>query len=465
LNQSSSKPHPDRLSDAQSAALLKAMFDAADVMAGVFELLDGDYRYVIANRNAAAFYGRADEGLTGLTGSALGLSAEQLKDRLAVLRRVWERGEAETHEYRFTHPGGRSGWFLGTFSPLPGPTPQVSFVIIDMTARAEAQQQARRHGERLALALDASGLGLWEYDLRRDRVDWDARTRELFGAAPDETIDMERYMARLHPEEAPALRAKFEAALGGADGGRYVTEHRVLPPGGEPRWIRGWGQVLFDPSGKPVRVLGTVQDITEEVAARRRQALLIAELNHRVKNNMATVQSMARQTARASDGMETFLENFEGRLISLAAAHDVLTRNAWAGADISELLQRELSAFPDRIAFSGPPVRLTATQALAVSLIVHELATNAAKYGALTAPQGRVEVEWRVEDEQLELRWSESGGPPVEAPRRTGFGSRLIENLAAGDLRGAAVTDYAPEGLRCTVRAPLQAAEAALPPD
>lgn len=445
----------DPWTDVAGAALLKAMFEAADVMAGVFELLDGDYRYVIANAATAAFYGLPPEGLNGRRGRELGLTEAQVGLRLATLRRCWESGRTLTREYQFGLPGGRTGWFLGTFSPIPGAAPRVSFVLIDVTVRHEAQQEAERQGARLQVALSAAGLGLWEYDLERDVIVWDQRTRELFGAEPDGPIDYAAYVARLPEGERPMMRAAYDAAIRGENGGRYVTEHRTTARDGTVRWVRGAGQVLFGPDGVASHVLGTVQDITEEVQARERQALMMGELNHRVKNNLATVQSMAAQTARHAIDLRAFTEDFEGRLVALARTHDVLTHNAWVGAELSVLVARELEAFRGRVRMAGPKVQLAAGQAVALGLMLHELATNAAKYGALTTADGRIDIAWTVTGGELALSWTERGGPTASAPVHAGFGTRLIGSLARSDLQGRTETAWRPEGLRFELKAAL----------
>jgi PAS domain S-box-containing protein len=422
------------------------MFESSGLMAGVFELLDDDYRYVLVNPKAAEFYGLRPEAVIGRTGRDLGVGEDHLARRMATLRRCWETERTLTREYQFDH-GGRDAWFLGTFSPVPGPSPRVSFVLVDITGRKQAQLEAERQQARLDLALSAGGLGLWEFDLLRDLIHWDPRTRELFGVEPDAPIDYQTYVARLDPAEAPALQQTFEAALRGQDNGRYAIVHRVSGRDGHVRWIRGAGQVLFDAQGQPMTVLGTVQDVTSEVESREQQALMVAELNHRVKNNLATVQSLASQTARRAASLDQFIEDFEGRVISLARTHDVLTQNSWTGAELSVLLERALAHCRDRVELDGPPVELSATPAVALALIIHELATNAAKYGALSAPDGRVVISWTFQADRLALTWREQGGPPPAPTARQGFGTRLIERLAKGDLGGRAEADYAPEGL------------------
>ena len=196
-------------------------------------------------------------------------------------------------------------------------------------------------------------------------------------------------------------------------------------------------------------------DITAEVEARERQKLLMAELNHRVKNNLATVQSIAVQTARRSGDMAEFLDKFEGRLGALARTHDVLTQNAWTQAGLAALLQRELASFGDRVRIDGPPVELPAPQALALGLIGHELATNAAKYGAFRG-EGTVSVTWtEPEPGVVRLVWEERGGGPTEPGKAEGFGMQLIRRLAAGDLRGSHRVEHLADGLRIEIVFPI----------
>ncbi|NGM35603.1 histidine kinase [Methylobacterium sp. DB0501] len=204
----------------------------------------------------------------------------------------------------------------------------------------------------------------------------------------------------------------------------------------------------------------------ERRAADARQELLIHELNHRVKNTLATVQSMARQTARSAASLDDFTGSFEARLLAMSQTHNVLTANHWEGAGLRGILSAELEPYaggrPDRIRLEGPPVSLTPAVALPLGMAIHELATNAAKYGALSAETGQVAVEWQVGPGTLSLRWRESGGPPVAAPARTGFGTRLIRTSLERELAGEVRLDFAAGGLACLIAVPLAArAEAA----
>jgi two-component sensor histidine kinase len=185
-------------------------------------------------------------------------------------------------------------------------------------------------------------------------------------------------------------------------------------------------------------------------AERAQQALLINELNHRVKNTLATVQSMAAMTmGRDPSGDQA--RAFEGRLFALSRAHDVLTRGAWERADLAEVVKEAIGPFADggRIIAQGPTVTLSPQQALALSMALHELGTNASKYGSLSAPSGQVAIDWSLNGEGLDFRWTESGGPPVAPPTRRGFGSRLLETALARELDGDVRLTFDPAGLSC----------------
>lgn len=196
----------------------------------------------------------------------------------------------------------------------------------------------------------------------------------------------------------------------------------------------------------------------EARAAAERQQLMINELNHRVKNTLVVVQSLARHSLK--DGGEDGLAQFNERLMALAGAHDLLTRRSWEGADLGELLLEALQPYATQVSIEGPPTPLAPNAAVALAMIFHELATNASKYGALSTDAGSIEIVWSHEGRsRLTLTWRERGGPPAQPPVRKGFGSRLITSSLRGDLAGAATFDYAPEGLTCvfTLHTPTRA--------
>lgn len=217
-------------------------------------------------------------------------------------------------------------------------------------------------------------------------------------------------------------------------------------------------------------MVGFTRDVTERKRAEAHQAMLIDELNHRVKNTLAAVQSIAHQTLRGPGSVTDLGERFTGRLMSLSQTHDLLTEQRWRGAALRDIALAELSAYrgddaAPRVTLRGQPVHLGPKTALALGMALHELATNAAKHGALSCHSGRVEVAWRIADGHdgtpwLHLRWTEAGGPPVAPPASRGFGSRLLERGLAMELHGHARLDFDPAGLICEIEFPMPAATA-----
>ncbi|WP_372707393.1 sensor histidine kinase [Brevundimonas sp.] len=219
-------------------------------------------------------------------------------------------------------------------------------------------------------------------------------------------------------------------------------------------------QPIRDSTGQVAGIFVQGHDVTDTIVAAERQKLMIDELNHRVKNTLATVQSIAIQTARSHTDPVTFAEAFQARLLALSHTHDLLTRSHWEGADLGDILQHETAAHgTNSVTPNGPPVALGPAAALSLGMIFHELATNAAKYGALSAPHGRVLVDWSIADQthrRLHLTWREVGGPVVTTPARKGFGTRLIERNVRHDLAGKVKVDYASDGITAKFEIPLE---------
>ncbi len=273
----------------------------------------------------------------------------------------------------------------------------------------------------------------------------------------------------IEPEDLPDAQRHVRSLLAGRTD-TYHAERRLRAGDGSSLWIR-LNVSRVQPPGQRPYLVAIIADITTrkriEVEQERHQGqlrLLINELNHRVKNTLATVQSMAAQTLRNEPDPITAFEKFESRLLGLSLAHDVLTRESWHGAELREVAQRALAPFTaaaGRVSVEGPACFLPPGGALTMSLIFHELATNALKYGALSTSEGAtsegaVAVAWSFDAEAraLCLTWTETGGPPVTAPpARRGFGSRLIERSLRGELRGQARMDWRPQGLVCRLEA------------
>ncbi len=258
------------------------------------------------------------------------------------------------------------------------------------------------------------------------------------------------------PGSASQWQALFEQVVASGLPGRLEE--------GEPdhqRVLDHYACRLEDGSGQRVAVI--LRDVTERKRHEQHQRLLLNELNHRVKNTLATVQSIAAQTLRGSSDPEHVRRQFEGRLMALSKVHDVLTRESWGGATLASVVQEALAPYRDprleRMQFDGPLVWLPPRFALAFAMALHELSTNAIKYGALSNDRGEVTISWSVQQDskgdQVRLRWSESGGPPVVPPARRGFGSRLIERGLSHEIGGTVRLEFSETGVVCTIEAPL----------
>nr|WP_205691607.1 HWE histidine kinase domain-containing protein [Caulobacter sp. 602-2] len=329
--------------------------------------------------------------------------------------------------------------------------------------------ERRRTEERLKFALDSGRLGSWELDVETRAYDASDICKSNYGRTSDETFGFDDLVATIHASDRERMLAAMDEAI--RTGGDYDIEYRVVIPSGETRWVHARGRAAVRDEtpvigGGVRRMAGVSLDITERKRAEERQRLLLNELNHRVKNTLVTVQSMAAQTLRAADDLPAFREAFEARLIALSQTHNLLTEQNWESASLREIVDAELEAFAgrERLDFDyARDLRLNPKATVAIGMAVHELATNAAKYGALSTPEGRVTVAWAIEPPEaparLVLRWTERGGPAVTTPSRRGFGARLLEKGLAGELSGVVRLAYDQSGLGCAMTLPLAALE------
>lgn len=268
----------------------------------------------------------------------------------------------------------------------------------------------------------------------------------------------EAWSAAVHPEDLARTVAAWNQSL--KTGAPFDAESRIKRRDGAYRWVRSRAYPRLAGDGSICLWYGTTEDIHEHHQAEEHQALLINELNHRVKNTLATVQAIASQTLKGDISLAEARARFEARLLALSRAHNLLTEENWEGAPIWRVILdsvAHLSEEKGRFCLDGAPLWLTPRAALALALACHELSTNAVKYGALSNDKGHVDVRWGQEGDMLRIDWKELGGPPVVPPEGRGFGSRLIERGLAGDLQGRARLDFEPDGLHCVIEAPLAA--------
>jgi PAS domain S-box-containing protein len=329
-----------------------------------------------------------------------------------------------------------------------------------MADALEAREAALRTSEqRLRLATEAAGLGVWEVDVDGTEIRWSPEMFALFGLEPaaDGTVTPELLLAALHPED----RAMFGTVWAGAlASGKFTVEFRGLRrrPGGEPeeRWFFSRGRLL---EGRRGRVMvGVNLDITERRQSEERLVLLAREVDHRAKNALAVVQAALRLTPRRD--METYASAVEGRVAALARAQTLLAADRWSGAELRALVEAEMAPFlgaGQRVELDGPRVLLPPTVTQALAMAVHELATNAVKHGSLSVPGGRVAVSWSIRDRLLRFRWAEAAGPTVAgSPVRRGFGSRVLDGTVRGQLGGKVSLVWEDSGLICDLEVPIR---------
>jgi PAS domain S-box-containing protein len=287
--------------------------------------------------------------------------------------------------------------------------------------------------------MNAQGKVLFEID------DFDGRNRQ-------------RYWPDMWPAES---RAAVEHALRRAMAGEASAFRAICPTArGVPRWWDTTVSPILE-QGRVTRVLATSRDVTGEMRSEAQRQLLVNELNHRVKNTLATVQSIARQSLRNAGVDQAVRGAFEGRLMAIAATHNVLTDENWSAASLRQIIDGSVTPYrthPNQLTIGGDDLMVSPKPAVVMALAFHELAINALKYGALSAREGRVDIHWSVEGgERLNIEWIERGGPAVNPPERRGFGSRIIELALPNELGGQVDVDYRVEGLRCQIRSPLAA--------
>ncbi|MBW8813015.1 MAG: PAS domain-containing protein [Caulobacterales bacterium] len=338
--------------------------------------------------------------------------------------------------------------------------------VYDVTETQALDRSVRENEARLRQINAVTPSANYIFDFETGAAAWvGGRTDAVYDHSIEELTQggPEFIRALIHPDDLAKIPARLAELAARPDGDVVEFELRVRWRNGVYRWILDRAVVFErDGSGRILKTLSAAIDIDERKRAEERRSLLINELNHRVKNTLAAVQSIARQTLRSDRPADQTLELFNARLVALSAAHNILTRENWEGAGLREIVAGALSPFEaqGRIFVEGPDVRLSAHAAVALAMALHELATNAVKYGALSADAGEVRLAWRVGraggSGRLELEWREQGGPPVQAPRLRGFGSRLLTQGLPAELDGVAELEFAPQGVVCRISAPLE---------
>lgn len=381
---------------------------------------------------------------------------------------LWQMKAAESPGYRYLNQAmterrqidfelySQPLGFWASVSIYPREDGGLWVFVRDVSARKEAEEALRASEERLRLAQEFGGVGSFDWNAETDETKVSDQLRQIFGLPPHQPTTSQNFFGEIvHPDDVEALRSAAAAAI--ERGGIFKSEFRIIRPlDQQVRWLQVQAGLFRDGAGA-TRFVGIARDVTERRREQERERLLMGEIDHRGKNLLAVMRSVVQRTRAATT--KQFIAAMTGRIESLARVHTLLAESGWEGVRLEPLVRDELAPFETtatRARFSGPAVELRPEAAQMMGLVLHELATNAAKHGALSIPEGRVAVEWTLDGatDELMLRWKERGGPAVQPPGERGFGTSVIQAGVAYQLGAAVEMDWQPQGLVVHLRLP-----------
>jgi len=314
---------------------------------------------------------------------------------------------------------------------------------------------------RLQEALAVGSVIAFDWDVTTGSVRTSHNTSQIIGLEPPHVFDGNSFLSRIHPDDFVRLKSVWSTL--NRDNPKYSMSYRFRRPDGREIWLQETSKAEFDGAGEMIRVKGLTLDITERKRAEERQKLLNAELDHRVKNALAQVAVITESSRQKSNSIDDFIGSLKGRIQSMAAAHALLSQSSWQDVDLSALVHTQLAPYANSInvSIAGPSVLLTSAETQAIAMVLHELVTNAAKYGALSNSNGRVSTSWELKStgpaaSTLKIVWRELGGPPVEREIRPGYGTSLIRDLVPHELGGRVDVAFASDGVCCTIEIPRE---------
>jgi len=368
-------------------------------------------------------------------------------DRTAV-RAALERAIATNTpieiEHRYIRPDGELGWLSSRAVPVFEDDRTITEwfgMATDITARRHAERQVAHSAEMLRVASEIGRVGLWDWNVETGEVVWSDEHYRMEGYEPGEIKPtFEAWAERVHPDDVETTTGKIAAAM--ESGQDYVHEYRVCHRHGDVLWLSARGRFLYDEKGRPVRMLGAMVDTTQRRREEEWQKLLVAELQHRVRNLIGMVRSVARLSAPSHRHVDEYVDHLIGRLQAMGRTQSTLTRSPGRNVDLAELVREELlvhAVQPDMCHVDGPEVALSPHAAEIVTLAIHELATNSIKYGAL-GDTGYIRIVWSTQDRDgkpwVSLRWQETAPVRKTKQARKGFGRKLIEERVPYELQG-----------------------------
>ncbi len=414
-----------------------------------------------SNQAMADFAGMDRDAAIGDTWLSL-IHPDDLPAVIEARNDAWDAGYLPySFEARFRRADGAWRWLEVNSRPrrdADGRFKGYAGLAVDRTDARNAFATLSESEERFRLLADSAPVMIWMSDEQGACLYLNAALRHFWKVETEDLLNFD-WRRTMHPDDEARITAEVARATMSAR--PFTVEGRYLSADGSYRIVQTRGEPRFSKSGDFLGMIGVNVDITEVVEAQERQRLLLDELNHRVKNTLAVVQSIGKQTFKPDSHPVTARDVFDARLRALAGAHTLLTQSNWDNTCLHHLVDMAVLVCADarsRVYVSGPDVALTPKQALSLALALHELCTNAVKHGALSNDRGRVVLEWRQNEKQLELAWREQDGPEVEPPRRKNFGSRLLERIVPQDVRGRASLHFDNVGVRYELALPLEGA-------
>ena len=449
----------------ESDERLAATYEAATV--GIAET-DAEGRYVRVNDAFCKLMACSREEALAMTLVSITHPDDREREAEQYARQV--RGEIDSYaiEKRAVRADGADVFLHISSSSVRDEADRFRFgvrVLQDVTERRRMERELEANQRRLSELLEALPAAVYTTDAEGRITFYNQAAVELAGREPTLGEDSWCVTWKLYwPDGTPLPHSECPMAVAIKENRpvRGVEAIAERPDGTRVPFIP-FPTPLRDADGKLVGAINMLVDVGARKDAEAQQKVLIDELNHRVKNTLATVQSLARQTAKHADDLAGFSATFEARLVALARAHDLLTQRNWMGVPLDSLVHDIVAPYAggeERLRIEGPAVDLSARAALCLTMVLNELATNAAKYGALSKPTGTLTISWRADPDRgdgLALEWIERGGPPVAKPSRRGFGARLIERCIVSDLGGTLDCRFELEGVHCRIAAPLEA--------
>jgi PAS domain S-box-containing protein len=432
---------------AQASAVVAALEESPDVL---IYAKSRDGKMLTANPASIAAIGRPAEDVIGKDESEFLTKPEEIARIRDIDQTVCDTGQPMTVIEHVSTPDGSKRIYLSTKVPLRNEEGDITGIVgvsVDVSEREALMEKLQKNEELLRLGSEAAEFGSCELNLSSERLQVSQSLGTMLGVS-ETSLLLSAFLDRIHPDCREAVQRAFHAK------NRTELEFRDVESGNASRWFLLRGQRVDD--GNEARFLGAIADITRRKRAEHRTSDLMRELIHRGRNLLTVVQVLARNSLTPPRTLLEAREVFIDRLHAFARGYELFVDGNHLGLTLRQLITAEFKRFPTQCVMDGPEFLLNERSAQTLGLVIHELMTNAAKYGALSRAEGRVYVRWSIDcAERLTFEWREEGGPTVFEPTKKGFGTGLIERMLKSDFQAELSEQFAPEGFRFSFEAPL----------